>query len=436
MSELTILLISLILLLLNLLLAAGGSALKNAHRTQLKRLEKEEIPGARLAGRLVEEATRLILALRVGQSILRLATVALGVVAYILVIGAENVHPLNVSLALVGIWLGVAFLLFLVENIVLRAPNRWAVRLAVPMSIFIGLCQPVVWLLGRLAQRLSDSPKGRAFPVVTEEQIMTLVDAGEEGGMIEQDEREMIYSIFQLGDTLVREVMIPRIDILAFNESISFVEATDELLRTGYSRAPVYKDSIDTIIGIVYGKDLLAAWRRGEQDGDVSGFLREAYFVPEAKKVDDLLTEMQARRIQMAIVVDEYGGTAGLVTFEDIVEEIVGEVHDEYDTAEELPYRKIKEDEYIFRGRIDIDDFNAIIGVGLPKGSGETLGGFIYSQLGRIPIPGETLEVGGLKMIVEQVVGKRIRQVRAVRLPASEDEAQEGSDEAVRSNTK
>lgn len=431
MSELTIIIISLILLLLNVLLAAGGSALKNCHRAQLKRLEKEEVPGARLAGRLVEEATRLILALRVGQSILRLATVVLGVVAYMSIIGPEAVSPLGVSLAFVGIWFGMAFILFLVENLVLRSPNRWAIRLAIPMSVFIGLCRPLVWVLGRLAQRLSDSPKDRAFPVVTEEQIMTLVDAGEEGGVIEQDEREMIYSIFQLGDTLVREVMIPRIDILAFEEMTSLVKATDELLRTGYSRAPVYRDSIDTIIGIVYGKDLLAAWRRGEQDGDVSGFLREAHFVPEAKKVDDLLAEMQARRIQMAIVVDEYGGTAGLVTFEDIVEEIVGEVQDEYDTAEELPYRKIGEHEYVFRGRINIDDFNAIIGAGLPKGSGETLGGFIYSQLGRIPNPGETLEVGGLKMIVEQVVGKRIRKVRAMRQQAPEEEAQEGSNESV-----
>ncbi len=436
MNELVVILISLVLLLLNVLLTAGGSALKNCHRAQLKRLEDEEVPGARLAGRLVEEATRLILALRVGQSVLRLATVALGMVAYMSIVGPEAITPLGISAALIGIWLGVGLVLFLVENLILRAPNRWAVRLALPMSVLIGLFRPLVWVLGRVAQRLSDSPRGRAFPVVTEEQIMTLVDAGEEGGMIEQDEREMIYSIFQLGDTLVREVMIPRIDILAFDEATSLIEATEELLRTGYSRAPVYKGSIDTIIGIVYGKDLLAAWQRGDQDGAVSGSLREAYFVPEAKKVDDLLTEMQARRIQMAIVVDEYGGTAGLVTFEDIVEEIVGEVRDEYDTAEELPYRKVGEDEYIFRGRIDIDDFNAITGAGLPKGSGETLGGFIYSQLGRIPTPGETLNVGGLQMIVEQVVGKRIRKVRALRPAASEEETQEGSDEGIRSKTK
>jgi CBS domain containing-hemolysin-like protein len=436
MSELTAILIWLLLLLLNGLFTAGGSALKNCHRAQLKRLEDEEVPGARLAGRLVEEATRLILALRVGQGILRLSTIVLGLVAYVLMVGVESITPLGLSAALVVIWLVLALVLFIIENLVLRSPNQWAVRLAIPMAAYIALWRPLSWMLGRFSQRLSDSPRGRAFPVVTEEQIMTLVDAGEEGGMIEQDEREMIYSIFQLGDTLVREVMVPRIDILAFDENTPMIAATDELLRTGFSRAPVFRGSIDAIIGIVYGKDLLAVWRKGEQDGTVSGFLREAYFVPEAKKVDDLLTEMQARRIQMAIVVDEYGGTAGLVTFEDIVEEIVGEIHDEYDTAEELPYRKIGEQEYIFRGRIDIDDFNLITGAGLPKGAGETLGGFIYSQLGRIPSPGETLSVGGLQMVVEQVVGKRIRKVRAIRNAAPGAESKDGPDETVRSNAK
>jgi putative hemolysin len=436
MNELTAILISILFLVLNMLMMAGGTALKNSNRAHLKRMEKDEVPGAKLAGRLVEEATRLILTMRSGQSLLRLATVGLGMVAYLILVSPEGVNALGFILALIGIWIGVGLILFLVENLVLRDPDRWAVRLALPMSILIGLFRPIVWPLGRLAQRLSDSPRGRAFPVVTEEQIKTLVDAGEEGGAIEQDEREMIYSIFQLGDTLAREVMVPRIDILAFEDDTPLTEATDLLLRTGYSRAPVFSDSIDRVIGIVYGKDLLAAWQRGEHDGKVSDLAREAYFVPEAKKVDDLLTEMQARRIQMAIVVDEYGGTAGLVTFEDIVEEIVGEVHDEYDTMEELPFRKVSEAEFIFRGRIDLDDFNAITGVGLPKETSETLGGFIYSHLGRIPTPGEVVEVGGMRMTVEQVVGKRIRKVRTKWLTAPDETSEEDADETVRSTPK
>jgi CBS domain containing-hemolysin-like protein len=180
---------------------------------------------------------------------------------------------------------------------------------------------------------------------------------------------------------------------------------------------------------LLYVKDLLAAWREGVVDETVADLARDAYFVPEAKRVDELLTEMQAKRIQMAIVVDEYGGTAGLVTFEDIVEEIVGEVRDEYDVAEELPYQRIEDDQYLFNGGIDLDDVNQLIGSDLPKDTSETLGGFIYSQLGRVPHPGETLAAGGLQLVVEQVVGRRIRKVRATRfLPVDSEAVETGSD--------
>jgi len=266
---------------------------------------------------------------------------------------------------------------------------------------------------------------------VTEEEIMTLVDAGEEEGVIEEEEKAMIYSIFQLDNTLAREVMVPRIDILAFERSTTLAQATDELLRTGYSRAPVYVGSIDHVIGLVYIKDLLAAWRVGETDRVVADLLREAYFVPEAKKLDDLLAEMQARRVHMAIVVDEYGGTAGLVTIEDIVEEIVGEILDEYDYAEEMRYEEVSKGEFVFSGGIDLDDVNKIAGASLPKETSETLGGFIYSQLGKVPVPGETVEAGGLQLVVEQVAGRRIRKVRARRIEAMDMEKEADANHAA-----
>jgi len=167
---------------------------------------------------------------------------------------------------------------------------------------------------------------------------------------------------------------------------------------------------------LLYVKDLLAAWREGKQNQTVASLLRKAYFVPEAKKVDDLLAEMQTMRIHMAIVVDEYGGTAGLVTIEDVVEEIVGEIRDEYDYAEELPFQVLREGEFLFSGRIDLDDVNQITEAALPKETSETLGGFIYSQLGKVPSPGEVVEAGGLYLVVEEVSGRRIRKVRAHRI--------------------
>jgi CBS domain containing-hemolysin-like protein len=265
----------------------------------------------------------------------------------------------------------------------------------------------------RLANRIGGPLGDRMYQLVTEEQIMTLVDAGQEGGAIEKEEKDMIFSIFQLDDTLAREVMVPRIDILAFEDATSLVEATDKLLEAGFSRAPVYTGSIDNVIGLVYIKDLLGAWRRGEMEIPITEILRDPYFVPEAKKVDELLTEMQARRVQMAVVVDEYGGTAGLATFEDIVEEIVGEVQDEYDIGEEMPYLEVNASEFLFSGGIDLDDVNEIVNADLPKETSETLGGFIYGELGRVPATGDVIEAGGMRMVVEQVIGRRIRKVRA-----------------------
>jgi CBS domain containing-hemolysin-like protein len=258
-------------------------------------------------------------------------------------------------------------------------------------------------------------------PLVTEEEIRTIVDAGEEGGAIEVDEKEMIFSIFELGDTLVRAVMVPRIDVCAFEESQTLEAVTDALLEAGHSRAPVYRGDIDRIIGIVYVRDLLQAFRQGRQREPVASLLRPALFVPEAKKADDLLAELQARRIHMAVVVDEYGGTAGLVTLEDLVEEIVGEIRDEYDAAEEAAFQELREGEFLFTGRIDLDEVNELTGARLPKDISDTLGGFISGRLGRVPSPGDVVDAGGLHLVVEQSSGRRIIKVRARRVPEGQE---------------
>jgi putative hemolysin len=250
---------------------------------------------------------------------------------------------------------------------------------------------------------------------VTQDELISMLDAGHQEGVVEQDEREMIYSIFRLNDTLTREIMVPRIYITALDVNVSVAEAVDAMLAAGHSRIPVYEETIDNILGLVYAKDMLRAARDGSQINSLRSLLREVYFVPEAKKVDELLEEMQARRVQMAIVVDEYGGIAGLVTMEDIVEEIVGEIRDEYDQAEEMPYQEVSAGEYIFLGRIALDDFNSVMGTHLDPGEAETLSGFIYSELGRVPESGEQFVVDDLTLTVEQVSGRRIRKVRASR---------------------
>jgi CBS domain containing-hemolysin-like protein len=243
---------------------------------------------------------------------------------------------------------------------------------------------------------------------------------------LEKEERQMIYSIFQFRDTLVREIMIPRIDVQALENTTTIPEAVDALSRTGHSRAPVFEETIDNVTGLLYAKDLLKVRSEDQPIALHPELLRPTHYVPETKRVDELMAEMQNSRIHMAIVVDEYGGVAGLVTLEDIMEEIVGEIQDEYDQAEEMSYQKVGPDEYVFLGRIDLDDFNEVMVSHLTKDSADTLAGYIYGKIGRIPAGGEQLHADGVELTVEQVSGRRIRKVRARRLPEkSETEIEE-----------
>jgi CBS domain containing-hemolysin-like protein len=414
------------------LLAMARAALVNSRESRLQELVEQQVPGAALAQRLASEATRLLLSLRIGLGGIRLLAVGLGLALYIgiaTVRGWEGSLP-GLALAVVGVGVLIGLAEFVAENLALRDPERWARRLGALVAVVVSLLSPFGRLLLWLSGSISGGRDGRRHPLVTEEEIMTLVDAGEEGGAIEQEAKEMIYSIFQLDDTLAREVMIPRIDVLAFEESASLAEATEGLLASGYSRAPVYRQTIDNVVGLVYVKDLLGAWRDGSESKTVGQLMRDAYFVPEAKLVDDLLEDMQDRRVHMAIVVDEYGGTAGVVTIEDIVEEIVGEIRDEYDRTEQARFEQVREGEFIFSGGIDLDDVNDITGAQLPKETSDTLGGYIYSRLGRVPSSGDRLEAGGLELIVDQVVRRRIRTVRARKL-AEEGELAEVAESAA-----
>ncbi len=179
---------------------------------------------------------------------------------------------------------------------------------------------------------------------------------------------------------------------------------------------PVYEDTVDNVVGLLYAKDLLSVQQDQDSIADHRDLLRLAYFVPESKKVDEVLAEMQSRSMHMAIVVDEYGGVAGVVTLEDIVEEIIGEIRDEYDESEELPYTQVDEGEYVFQGRVDLDIFNEVMGTDIATDNADTIGGFIYGEIGDVPSGGEELHLDGLTLVVEQVVGRRIVKVRAKRV--------------------
>ncbi len=297
----------------------------------------------------------------------------------------------------------------LTEKMVMHNPEAWAMRMLALGRGVVFFFSPLLWVLSHMGVQVSKSQAP-----VTEDEIKTWAESepGESG--LEREERQMIYSILEFGDTLVREIMVPRLDMTALASNTALPDAVKTLLDSGHSRVPIYQGTMDDVIGVLYAKDLLKAMvLPAEQLTSLPDLLRPAYFVPETKRANALLTEMQAQRIHMALVVDEYGSVAGLVTLEDILEEITGEIRDEYDAGEDIPYQQVGPGEYLFKGGLDLDEFNEIMDSNFPKTESDTVAGFIYDQLGRVPAGGESLRVDGILLTVEQVIGRRIRRVRA-----------------------
>lgn len=410
-----------IILAIDLLLAAMRVSLLNARMPTLISL-RERNPGP------VERAIRLLgkprFRISMALAVVIVHYLLLGVAIWLFVLYAGSPPGLAGCLALIALagWILLA-LEYLLEGLVLPRAEIWAARFSGLAGLLDSILTPFAWLLMKLLG--SQAMLEQRLSPVTEDELKSWVEEGQPEGSLEQGERRMIYSIFRFGDTLAREIMVPRIDLLALDVTTSLDNAIVELNRSGHSRVPVYEETIDNIIGLLYAKDLLRVHLEGQNLSSLRSLLRPAYFVPEAKKVDELLHEMQSRSVHMALVVDEYGGIAGLVTLEDIVEEIVGEIRDEYDQSEERQYERISQDEYLFHGRIALDDFNAVMGSSLPKDAADTLGGFIYSQIGRVPVGGETIEINNLVLTVEQVSGRRIQRVRALRKSVTPEDVEE-----------
>ena len=403
-------------LLLDLITSAARSAISNSSLARLLIQREKMVSQVNRTTQLLSNTPRTQASLNLFQSILRFLIAGLSLVLFVPWADTQYLLPYSLGVLLLAS-LVTFFLEWLIETAVSHHPETWAIRL----NSYVRVLSLVMSPLLALPFLFISSSETNQESGVTETELISLVEAGQEEGFLEQEEQKMIVSIFRLGDTLVREIMIPRIDILALDVNTPFDQTMDALQQSGYSRVPIYKDSVDNILGLLYAKDLLGIWREGKREVSLSDHLRPAYYVPEAKKADELLTELQAKRIHMAIVVDEYGGVAGLVTLEDIVEEIVGEILDEYDQAEEMIYQAINDDEYLFQGRIDLDDFNDIMGTQLPNSEADTLSGLIYSRIGRVPAAGDHMQIEGLQLTVEQVSGQRIRKVRAQRLTSDSD---------------
>jgi CBS domain containing-hemolysin-like protein len=417
----------LVLFSLDLFTIAFRAALLNASLARLLALREEMEVKVNRAVSLLHSPQEWLAA----SNLLQLLTRFLGA-SLLLALFAPQAWTVPSVMVEMGILLLAAVVVFwlewAVEVVVTRHPETWSMRLAPYVRSLTVVLTPLLLLPLAFGRHKGETQE--PMSTVTEEELKSMVDAGHEGGVLEGDERQMIYSIFELSDTLVREIMLPRIYINALEVSTPLSEAVDALIKSGHSRMPVYTESVDNILGLLYAKDLLRVWRMGEQIDSLHSLLRPATFIPEAKKVDELLEEMQTGHVHMAMVVDEYGGIAGLVTLEDIFEEIVGEIQDEYDQSEEAPYVQVGEGEYVFQGKVDLRDFNEVMGSQLPTEETETLGGFIYERVGRVPTSGESLQVGDISLTIEQVTGRRIRKVRAKKQSAEAQEVKQDEDNA------
>jgi putative hemolysin len=413
--------------------AASEAALVSISRLRARSIAERHVRGSGNLERVVDDKTRFLTAILVGNTIVLLAADSLATyLAIALKIPSGAVLATLVMTAV--------FLLFgeiIPKTIATGDSDRWAIRLALPMRYAAYVLMPIARtfeVTTDLILRLFGI-KHAHRPFVTEEDIRTLVNVGAEQRVIEEQERELIHSVMEFGDTIVREVMKPRPEMIAVSIDDSPRRVLDVVIAEGYSKLPVYQESKDDIVGVIHDRELLIALANGSlARAGVGDLMRPVVHVPETKKIADLLREMQRDKFSLAIVVDEYGGTAGLVTMEDLLEEIVGEIRDEHDADEQEPISVISDREAVVEAGTNIEDVNAKLGTELPTEDFETIGGYTVGLFGRLPHEGEEIDgADHVRLRVDRTRGRRILTVRIYyNGTAGEPQESEDTDAAAR----
>ncbi|HEY3184006.1 MAG TPA: hemolysin family protein [Gaiellaceae bacterium] len=413
MSFLLELLALLGLILLNAFFVAAEYGLVTARRTRIMELEHQGHRGARLVLRITSDPPRFIAAMQLGVTITSLAIGALGEPLFAHVFDPIMATVLAVILALLVItYLHVVIGELVPKGIALGSPERTALVVATPVRLFFVMFRPLIWLLQRsteiVLRGLGLQPPGAEHEAHSEAELRMLLSSSAEQGEIEHEEQEMLYKVFDFADQEVSDVMVPRPDVVAISIELPPEEALQAVLVSPYTRYPVYRGSLDEIVGVLHIRDLIESmYERGIAAVDLQELVRPAYMVPETKDLGALLTEFRRTNQHMAIVIDEYGSMEGIVTLEDLLEEIVGEIEDEFDLPDETVER-VDEDTIRIDGTFPIDDFNEQFDVELPQEDYHTVAGFVFGQLGRAAEPGDEVRYDALVFHVDSVEGQRI----------------------------
>jgi putative hemolysin len=439
----TELLVIVLLTILEGFFVAAEIALVSVRRSRVDQLVDEGSPAARRVRRLLDDPGRFLAVIQLGLTFLGFFASAYAAVS--LVTGLKNLlervdwlHDSAGGIALVIVTAILALFTIVFGELVpktlaLAHPERFALVLSRPVDVLGRLLGPIVAVLTAITKTVT-----RAFGAdvtaeaqISAQELRLIVERGGEQGILEAEEEQMIHAVIELGERRVHEVMVPRTAISGLPASASFEEAIDEVMEDGHSRVPVYEGSIDEVIGILYAKDLLPFLKDGSGPRPaLRTLLRTPVFVPESITIDDLLHEFQRRKVHIAIVLDEYGGTAGLVTIEDLLEEIVGEIQDEYDEEEPMVVR-LSDDKARIDGRASVDELGELFETELAledEDEYDTVGGLVFHRIGGVPKPGDQVSVDGLILTVESTDGRRVGKVLVVRQPVAADVADDEAD--------
>lgn len=402
--------ILIICLVLSALFSASETALMSLSKIRVKQMIENREKGANRINKLLSDPSRLLSAILIGNNVVN--------------IGASS---LMTSLAIdafgntgVGVATGIMTLLILVfgeitpKSLAAKNSEKISVRLSGFIEFVTNLLTPISFVLNIITDflvKLLGGEVDKKKPFITQEELKTIVNVSYKEGVLEGEEKDMIYNVFDFSDSQVNDVMVPRTEIVAIDVDLPYEEIIKIINKEQYSRIPVYENTIDNIIGILYVKDLLFMDVNKESPFDLRKYIRQPYFTPEYKSIKELFKEMRTNRNHMVVIIDEYGGTEGIVTIEDVVEEIVGDIEDEYDKKiKEIEV--IKEDEYLVNGNVRIDTINELIGTHIESEDFDTIAGFVIGIIDRLPEAGEEIEYENIRFIIENIDRNRIKKIR------------------------
>lgn len=411
-----------ILIAMSSFFSMSETALMSISKIRLRHMVEEEVPGAKLVERLLEDTNKLLGAILIGNNIVNIGASSLATILATNIFGSSGV----------GIATGAMTVLILIfgeitpKSIAKQKSEVVALKVARIIKYTVFIFKPFINIFTAISSlfiRLLGGDPNQGEPFITEEELKTMVDVGEEEGVLENVEKEMIFNVFDFVDQQVKDIMVQRVDVVSVDEEATYDEIMEVIQSEQFSRIPIYNQTIDNIIGILNVKDL-AMVENPRENFDLKKYMREPYYTFEFKKVVELFKEMKKTRNHIAVVLDEYGGTVGIVTIEDLIEEIVGEIEDEYD-EDKSSVEVISDNEYVFDGSVRLHDISDIIGVSIDSEEFDSVGGLMIGELGRMPEKNEEVLIGNIKLVAEDIEKNRILKVRMFIYNKEEENARE-----------